>query len=236
MNTFQKRRARQGSSPGALAAKLLSGAVAASLVALPLAGTAVAVPTDQSEGQAQVLRSDLFANIPVANLGFTNTGNPSNPGPSSTPLNLGLLVNENVNLGSLTLPLIGNGTNGGLLNLGALGALNSYSTSPSGTKSSASSGLVGADGAIQVSPGSGVGANPAYVDLTSLFGQLGIAGLTNEILDQARVELGALASQADQTGTAITSKYVFAGLNLKLRSPLVAKLSAALTTAINTAI
>ncbi|WP_285727246.1 choice-of-anchor G family protein, partial [Psychromicrobium xiongbiense] len=202
------------------------------LIAAPLTSTAVAAPTDQSEAQGQILRSSLLS-ASLADLGTATTGFPSSPGPSTGALNVSALSALNVNVGSVALPLLSNGTNNGLLNLGGLGALNSYASSPNGTTSTAASGAVSNTGVIQVNPGSGVGTNPAYVDPTALLGQLGVP--TAGIVDQARVELGALASSITQSGSAGATQYAIAGLNLKLHSPLVGNLAPQLAAAINTA-
>lgn len=218
--------------------KLITAAVA-SLAAAALLGAPVvmstqaqAAPGDLSEAQAQVLRSDLLK-APLANLGYTKTGNPSNPGPENGTLDVGLLADESVNLGAVQVPLFGAG---GLVNLGGLGALNSYSESATPATSRASSGVIGQNGAISVSPEGGVGADPAYVDLSQVLDQLNVSGLTDQVLDQARIEIGAFASEAAQENTVVTSSYAIAGLKLKLRSPLLATLPGTLESSLNQAV
>ncbi|MBQ1443590.1 MAG: choice-of-anchor G family protein [Renibacterium sp.] len=204
------------------------------LAAVPIAtGTqAQAAPNDLSEAQAQVLRSDLLK-APLANLGYILTGNPSNPGPGSNAFDVSLLANESIDLGGVELPLFGPG---GLINLDGLGALNSYSESPTAIASRASAGVIGRDGAIAAGPNAGVGADPAYFDLTQVLEQLNISDLTKQVLDQARLEIGALASSAKQEKTEVTSQYTIAGINLKLRSPMLAELTGTLKTALDQAV
>jgi len=65
------------------AAALAFGAIA------PI-GAASAAPTDDSEALGQVLASELL-NIDLLEAASTSSGNPSDPGPNSEPLNLELL-------------------------------------------------------------------------------------------------------------------------------------------------
>src|SRR5690606_3573993 len=104
-----------------------------------------------------------------------------------------------LNLGTLGIPLIGDGTNGGLLNLGpgaGLGLLNGYANAPNATTATAASGAVTSDGSLNVGAINDPTSQSASIELTALLGQLGLDGLTDEIIDDLSLELGALATTA----------------------------------------
>src|SRR5690625_4072266 len=84
-------------------------------------------------------------------------------------------------------------------------------------------GAVGADGAIDVDAGSST--DPARVDLTGLLGQVGVDGLTDAIIDELSLELGALASRAEANEGDISREYLLAGAELVVSSPLVGGLA-----------
>ncbi len=206
--------------------RLLAGGVVASVVLAPLQG-AVAAPTDLSEARAEVLSGSLLT-TGLAGVGLAGSGFPSDSGPNGSAINAQLLEAVQVDLGSVRVPLISPVSGaGGLLSLGQAGVLNSYSASPSATKSSASAGAIGADGAIAVSPTST--GDAASLDLTPLVGQV-VAG---NLVDQLRVDVGALASSADQDGQSVVTDYVVADAQLDVRSPLVAALTTDLAGAVD---
>lgn len=210
--------------------------IAPALFMSQAAFAADADPTAKSAAQGQLINVDLL-NLDLASVGFTQTSFPSNTGPDVGQLDLGLLGNETIDLGNgLQLPLLKNAQGQGLLHLGELGAASSYSESLSDASSKASSGVLGSGGAIAVSPNTGVGVDPAYVDLTDLLGQLNVSGLTDLVLDQARVELGGIATSAESSSDVVTSKYVLAGANLKVRSPLVGSIATDLGAVVQTAV
>src|SRR5699024_4182550 len=172
------------------------------------------------------------SNLDLEALGFeidvldavtTESGNPSDPGANSASIDVDVLNSLGINLPSIGLPLIGDGTNGGLIDLGdaaAAGLLNGYAASPESTESTAASGAVGADGAIDADAGSST--DLARVDLTGPLGQLGVDGLTAQIIDELSLELGAVASRAAANDGAIDREYLLAGAELNLSSPAVA--------------
>ncbi len=191
---------------------------------------AAAEPGDDSEALAQLIDGSVLEGLDADALAdlvaavSTESGNPSDVGPNPATIDAALLDETALlDLGLLSLPLIGDGSNGGLLNLGpdaAAGLLNGYAASPTAEESLAASGAVGADGSIDADAGSSTEA--ATLDLTALLGQVGVDGLTDEIVDQVALELGALASRAEQTQPGDPAgEYLLAGAEVQLHSPLV---------------
>ncbi|WP_460798452.1 choice-of-anchor G family protein [Microbacterium sp. GXF0217] len=191
--------------------------------------------TDPSAAEAQILSlpAELLGDLELADLGNTITSFPSAPGPEGGgALNLTALEALSVDIGDINLPLLSNGANDGLLQLGDLGAMGSYSSSPNTVTSSASSGLIASGGGIDAGA-IDASTDPATLELTNLFDQLDVAGLTDAILDEASVSLGALASEASEESGTVDSAYRIAGLGLDLHSDLVGDLSAGLTSTTN---
>ncbi|WP_344186181.1 choice-of-anchor G family protein, partial [Leucobacter tardus] len=157
--------------------------------------------------------------IDVAGGASTITEFDAEPGPTNASLNLEALEAVELSLGNLTLPLLSDGESPGLLSLGSAGLLESYSASPSSTESNAASGLITAEGGINFDAADDPAFAPASIDLTSLFSQLGIDGLTDDVLDEATFELGALASEAQKTGPDQSSQYMLSNAEMALHSP-----------------
>nr|WP_227993333.1 YPDG domain-containing protein [Pseudactinotalea sp. HY160] len=222
-----------------------ASAAALSLGAIGLAGgfpPASAATGDESEAQARLIDGSLLSSLDVTLLDdllaavTTEAGNPSDAGPNNGSVDVGALAdNLAVDVGSISLPLIDDGANGGLLDLGVgagLGVLNGYAAAPNGQEAHAASGAVTGQGAIDV--GESGDAMMARVDLTALLGQLGIDGLTDTVVDDLSIGLGALATTADQTAPdAATSDYEIAGAELTLHSPAVAGLSDTVTSVVD---
>ncbi len=129
------------------------------------------------------------------------------------------------------MPLLTDGTGPGLLRLGDLGAAQSFSSSPTQTQSIASSGTITTGGAIDTGAIDG-GVNPGTLELTDLFDQLAVAGLTDAVLDQASVghRCPRVARRIERRGGHI--QYPHRGSELDLHSNLVAGLSGTLASAI----
>ena len=193
---------------------------------------ALAAETDQSEALGRVINTDVLA-LDLANAGTSQSGNLSDPGPNSQPLNVDLL-NENLalDLGSLTLPLLGTAEERGLLDLGEAGALSSYTESLDATTSTASAGAVGDGGGLDLDGIENGTYGSANVDLTDLLAQAGVDGLTDDIVDELSLQLGALGSTAIADGDDVTSEYVVADGQLVISSPLVGDLSTELNSAL----
>ena len=201
------------------------------LLAAPVT-VANAAPEDQSEALGQVISTDLL-DIDLADLNTAHTGFPSEIGPESTPLNLELLEGLTLDLGDgLSLPLISQPGEPGLLELGELGALSSYAESPAGTSSTASAGAVGSDGALNLDPDNPGAYGEAQVDLTNLFAQVGLDPVTDGIIDEASLGLGATASTATKEAGSVSSEYLLAGADLTVSSPLVGGVTGELDSAL----
>jgi len=193
--------------------------------ALMSGGAAVAAETDDSEALGQVLDSSLLTGE-LLDASEAQAGNPSAPGPDTTPLNLSLLDVADVDLGSgVSLPLVSAPGGGGLLELGNIGALNSYANADEITHALASAGVVGEDGAINLDPSNPGAYENSTIDVTNLLKQAGLDVVTDGIADEVALELGAVASTAEETAGTVTSDYVLTDAKLNLSSPLVGGLT-----------
>ncbi|MFK4759615.1 choice-of-anchor G family protein [Microbacterium sp. ZW T5_45] len=230
-----RRRRRIG---GGIAAAT-AGAVILTSALVPMAASALdgANAEDPSVAQARILDldADLLAGLDLAAIGETFTSYPSAPGtPAGDVGSLDVnLINDAVllDLGNIQLPLLDNGTNNGLLSLGNAGALSSFSVSPSSTQSTAAAGVLGANGAIDLD---GVNGNtsPANLELTDLLDQLGVSAISDQLIDEAAIEIGALAARAEKNGTTLTDEYAIAGLDIDVHSPAVSGLVQTLDTTV----
>ncbi|WP_261165446.1 Ig-like domain-containing protein [Microbacterium sp. Marseille-Q6965] len=211
------------------------------VAATALAATAApahAAVSDGSEALGQVIAVDLLT-PDLLETATAWTGYPSAPQTESTPLNLGVLEGIELDLGGgLVLPLMSRPDGSGLLHLGELGAVSTFASSPTADASTASAGAVTADGAIDLDPQDPGVYGRSVLDVTDLLAQAGVAGLTDQIIDEFRVSLGAFASTATATGNAAAgtvsyaSDYMIADAQLALRSPLVAGLTPQLASTI----
>ncbi|MGW9021338.1 choice-of-anchor G family protein, partial [Leucobacter chromiiresistens] len=175
----------------------------------------------QSAGHGHGLWIDGLG-LDVASTASSSTEFPGAAGPETSGLDLALLQTATVDANGLTLPLLSDGTNGGLLALGDLGALSSYSASPSATSSVASSGIITEDGGIDLGPVNDPSSfTPAQLDASALVRQLLGDAVADELLDEATLSVGALASRVDAENGAPTSEYSLSGLELELSSPAV---------------
>ncbi|MGW9551485.1 choice-of-anchor G family protein, partial [Citricoccus zhacaiensis] len=202
------------------------------VIAAPV-GAAQAAPEDDSEARARIIDASLFASD-LAAVGEAASGNPSAAGPDTGTIDAALLEALEIDLGALQLPVVGSEGTPGLLQIGELGALSSYASSPSAYSSTASAGVVGENGAVSldVAEAAGPPANTT-INLTDLLDQLGVDGLTDEIVQEISLELGAVASTASQTvPSAPETNYVVADGNLVIDSPLVGALATDLRTTI----
>jgi hypothetical protein len=228
--TLRRRRAIGGGIAGVtVGAVVLTGAL------VPTAANALddANPNDPSVAQGQIVQlpADLLGGLDIAALGHTITSNPAAAGPELGGLDLALLEALSIDVGTLNVPLLTDGTTPGLLQLGDLGGAQSFSSSPTQTQSIASAGAITSGGAIDAGAIDG-SVNPGTLELTDLFDQLNVAGLTDAVLDEASIGIGALASRAESTTGVAASEYRVAGLNLDLHSNLVAGLATTLGSAI----
>ncbi|MFC9935597.1 choice-of-anchor G family protein, partial [Glutamicibacter sp. NPDC127525] len=162
---------------------------------------------------------------------------PDNVGSNGNDLDVAVLDALNLNLGSLSLPLIkGSEAEAGLLHLGNLGALSSYAISESETTSTASAGILGENGALNVDADPGNGTDPSKINLTDLLSQVLTPELVNTVLDEASITIGALGSSASEDAGVVTSEYAVADLQADISSPLVGGLATEVNTALETLI
>jgi hypothetical protein len=183
---------------------------------------AAAAETDSAEAEGRVLSGGGTVNLDgIANLAPAYSADPSAPGPVASPLQLSVLSALGIDLGG-GVQLFG--PNGVI----AVGALEQYATT-SDESAYAASGALTQDGAIAVG-GRGPQDNAA-VDVTALLGSTALAPITQGLISQLRVELGALSATAESVGDAVaTGDYQVADGTLVFTSPVVQGLTTDLRT------
>ncbi|WP_460980171.1 choice-of-anchor G family protein, partial [Pseudactinotalea suaedae] len=170
------------------------------------------------------------------------SGNPSDLGPNFGEIDAEVLNGlVGLSLPGIGIPLIGDGENTGLLDLGpqaGVGATNAFTSSATPSTSIAAVGAVTDEGAVDVAPEFDPSdVNNAQLDLTALLGQLEVDGLTDEIVDELTIALGAVAARAEATGPgAYDSDYLLAGAELRVSSPAVGGLASTLDTTYDTVV
>nr|WP_201468687.1 choice-of-anchor G family protein [Microbacterium hydrocarbonoxydans] len=232
--TLRTRRAIGGGIAGVTAAAVV---LASALVPSAANALDAANPNDPSVAQGQIIQlpAPLLGGLDIATLGHTLTSNPAAAGPEPGSLDITALEALNIQVGAVNLPLLTDGTEPGLLQLGDLGATQSFSSSPTQTQSIASSGTITSGGAIDAGAIDG-SSNPASLELTGLLAQLGLTGVTDGIIDQASVSIGALASRAESNLDVVASEYRIADLGVDLHSQLIDDLADTLDTTVQTAV
>ncbi|WP_426823501.1 choice-of-anchor G family protein [Corynebacterium halotolerans] len=136
----------------------------------------------------------------------------NNQDPDLSDIDVELLGLLDIEIGGVTLPLIGEG---GLLQ-GEFGALRAYANTPAADEARAATGLITDTGALDLS-GTGTGGN-ASLDLTSV---LGLNEALAPLLDEASLNLGTLSSAAWNENGTPGSNYQIADAELVIDSPLV---------------
>src|SRR5699024_10958742 len=184
-------------------------------------------PNEDAEAYGQLIDADILTADAVDALSAYSSS-PSNTAEDSTPINAEVLQAIGVELPGIGIPLISDEDGDGLLELGEGGALNAYGHAPAYNDATASSGAVGEDGGLNLDDINNGEYGNAHVDLTSVLVQLNLDGVTDEIVDELSLELGAIASTANSDGTADDSEYAVADGILTVSSPAVGDLSGAL--------
>ncbi len=162
-----------------------SAGVEADALASDLLGTALAGADDSEKAgaAASVFGSSLLGKD-VAGLAQSEATFPSNPGPNTADLDVEALGDKSISVDGVDVPL------DQIIDFGQLGALQSESTATDELNTEAISGLLGADGAITLDGEDGdFGA--AEIDLLSLFDELEVNSLTDGVVDEATLRLGA---------------------------------------------
>ena len=206
-----------------------AAATALGLTVMATAPGAAAVnpdPNEDAEALGQLVQSDLLDEQLVDAAGAYSSF-PSNPEEAKTPLNAEALNAVDLDLGNgVSLPVVSQPGGDGLLELGEAGALNSYGYAPSADSAKASAGAVGEDGALNLDDINNGAYGNANVNLTQVLSQAGLDGVTDQIVDELSLELGAVASTAEAKGSdEATSEYAVADGILTVSSPAVGDLS-----------
>lgn len=185
---------------------------------------AAAVETDSAEAEGRVLSGGGTVDLDgVASLAPAYSADPSAPGTVASPLQLSVLSALGIDLGG-GVQLFG--PNGVI----AVGALEQYATT-SDESAYAASGALTQDGGIAV--GGRGPQDDAAVDVTALLGSTTLAPITQGLISQLRVELGALSATAESVGDAVaTGDYQVADGTLVFTSPVVQGLTTDLRTAL----
>lgn len=207
--------------------RVLSAAVAvgtATALTLGSVSTGYAAETDTSEAEGRVLSgSGGSVNLnDIADLAPAYVADPEG-GEQASTIDLTVLNALNIDLGG-GVQLFGEN---GVIGIGALGQY----ASANGTSAYASSGAITDEGAIAIG-GDGAGDN-AYIDVTELLDAAGVSELTDGLIDQLRLELGALSASAQAEGTLTEGDYQIADGRLLLSSPAVEQLTAELNTVLD---
>lgn len=203
-------------------------AAAVTLAPIGLASSAVADPVE-TQADAAAHSHGLFVEglgLTVAGSAYATAESDNDPGPKTDTLNLALLSSLiDLDLGDVELPLITpEPGSAGLLYLGDLGAISSRASAPSSTEAVGSSGIINEDGSLNVDAASGGDFEPAEIDLTRLLTQLIGAEATDDLIDRASIQIGALGSRVEKVGGETSSEYAVADLKVDVSSPLVADL------------
>ncbi|WP_166851360.1 choice-of-anchor G family protein [Isoptericola sp. BMS4] len=178
-------------------------------------------PSDPSEAEASVIDSSLLG-TDLAGAAHSEAGFPTDPGPNQEGLSLDILGGEVIDLGGLSIPA------DQLIDFGQLGALYSESTATDELNAHAISGLLSGDGSVTLD-GDDADFGAAEIDLLSLFDEAGVNTLTDEIVDQALLRLGAGGAEViaengeflDPDGVGGAGQYRVAEASAFVHSPLI---------------
>ncbi|MCS5480893.1 choice-of-anchor G family protein [Corynebacterium sp. YIM 101645] len=141
-------------------------------------------------------------------------------------LDVTLLQGIRLTIAGISLPLVDTGDERGLLDLGSpgLGVLSAYAATPDANNAHAAAGVLGQDGFINVDAHQGSGNIQTEIQLTRFLQQLGISGLTDQVVDDLALRLGAVSSSAQETSGTVTAEYAIANAELNLHSPLLGQI------------
>ena len=140
------------------------------------------------------------------------------PGNESNDANVDLTLLEgiDVTIGGVSLPLTD------LLNIqGPAGVLGATASTPAGNQAYAAAGVLTDDGSIDLSATSGPGGVETVLDLSDILAPQ----LTDGIIDELSLRVGAVSASAERNGDEVTSEYALANADLVLDSPLVASVT-----------
>ncbi|WP_020018258.1 choice-of-anchor G family protein [Promicromonospora sukumoe] len=165
--------------------------VAASALVATTAGLPAAAvdnyPDEPAEAAAGVLAASLMQQA-LLGAATSDAGSVSNPGPNTENLDADVLGSQVLALGDLQLPV------DQFLDYGQIGALASTSEASGPADAHAVSGLLGADGGVTLD-GAEDAFGTASIDVLSLARLAGVDGISDAVVDQLTIELGALAAE-----------------------------------------
>ncbi|MHA3684931.1 choice-of-anchor G family protein [Leucobacter sp. HY1908] len=219
----QAKRLRRGVTKGLTLGTAAATAIA-SLMLAP-AANAADVTLDNSKAPSaahgQALALDGLGLPLLGAAGSTSEFGGQQGGLSGLDLSV---LGQEIELGTITLPLLkdpNNPNSNGLLELGDASLLRGYSAASKKTSAVASSGLITDEGALNLAGAPNDELNAARVDLTALLDQLGLSGITDGIIDELSLELGAASARVEKTDEKLSSQYTVAGLEANVGAPLV---------------
>lgn len=99
--------------------------------------------------------------------------------------------------------------------------LRGFSKTSSKTSATASAGTITDEGGLNLAGNPNDELNAAKIDLTALLAQLGLDGVTNEVVDELSLEVGALGARVEKTDEKLTSEYSVADVKASVGAPLV---------------
>ncbi|MFE7506938.1 choice-of-anchor G family protein [Promicromonospora sp. NPDC057488] len=144
-------------------------------------------PDEPAEAAASVLAAELMQQA-LLGAATSDAGSVSNPGPNTENLDVEVLGSQVLALGDLQLPV------DQFLDFGQIGALASTSEASGPADAHAVSGLLGADGGVTLD-GAQDAFGTASLDVLSLARLAGVDGISDAVVDQLTIELGALAAE-----------------------------------------
>ncbi|WP_158217729.1 choice-of-anchor G family protein [Nesterenkonia sp. F] len=186
MHHHERAGARRSPWKGVLKRALAVGAASSISVgayALPAAASVDNYPDQPAESAASVVDASLL-DTGIAGGGRSEATWDANPGPNNEALNVDVLGSELIQLGNIELPATD------LIDFGQMGALQSESGASSPMDAYAVSGLASGDGSVTLD-GADADFGAAEVDLLSLFSEAGVDSVTEDLISEATLRLGA---------------------------------------------
>ena len=185
-------------------------------------------PSDPAGASASWIELTSGA-VRLAGAGWSSASSEANPGPNRSHLDADAAGRNLVLLDGVKVPLAD------FIDFGQAGALYSESEATSPTAARGISGALSADGALTLDRANG-GFTPVDIDLLALFRKAGVSGLTNLLVDQARLRLGIGGAEVraengvfvDLDGVGGPGRYRVAQADLDLGSPVVKAAAGAL--------
>ena len=107
---------------------------------------------------------------------------------------------------------------------GAAGVLGANASTPAGNEAFASAGVLNDDGSIDLAANAGASGVQTNLDLTEILAGSGVDAITDQVIDELSLRIGAVSASAERNGDEVTSEYALANVGLNLNSPLVEQL------------